>query len=130
VDNTVAFIFLKKLLDSRSDLGLQISKKQVARRNRLIWTLVCLACLTWMSLVFPFMGITIYKNDPEMRRLTYRLGISFSPVMYFGALVFVYSVQSIFAPANDEELSSYAESLPEIKTKHKDYEVYIPQNKY
>jgi hypothetical protein len=132
VDNIVAFIFLRKLLNSRSDLGLKISEKQLARRNRLMWTLVCLACLTWLSLVFPFMGITIYKNDAEMRRLTYRLGICFSPVMYFGALVFVYSVQSIFAPTHDEELSSYAESVEgdEIKTKHKDYEVYLPKNKY
>jgi hypothetical protein len=136
VDNIVALFFLQKLLVSRSDLGIHVSKRQIRARRRLMCTLVCLALMTWVSLIFPFLGITVYKDNVEMRRLTYRVGICFSPVIYFGALVFVYSIQHIFAPQHDDGLSSYItstnteENVCEIKTGNKEYKVYIPKNKY
>jgi hypothetical protein len=128
MDNIVAFVFLSQLLQTRSDLGLTVSKKQQRKRRVLITSLVFLAIFTWISLLFPFLSFFVYRFDPELRRISYRLGFCFSPIMYLGSLIFVYSVRAIFSIQHEPEIASVqSEKTNSIITDNKDYAIYRPK---
>ncbi|KAI8928602.1 hypothetical protein BC831DRAFT_397332, partial [Entophlyctis helioformis] len=108
VDTTLSFIFMVKLFSSRKKLmnamrsnvaaGTVYASDIAARRTMSIVfrALTTLCCVSALSFSLVLISATVFAKDPVHRKLMYRIGYSFSPLQFSGALVFVYSVPTLF----------------------------------
>lgn len=98
VDHSVAYIFFRTMIKFKKSAQFGNNKTKLKQRRQMILSLILIAGCTWLSLLIPLFG---YQSD-SMRRITYRIGFSFSPLIFWGALMLVKSVELIFLEKPEE----------------------------
>ncbi|KAJ3145478.1 hypothetical protein HDU89_007103 [Geranomyces variabilis] len=93
-ENLLSFIFISQLFQVRRQLNSGIEAQfQKVRRS-----LFFLCSMTWIGLALSLIAWTYYANDGMMRTLFFRASMTFSPLAYSGALVYIYTVRTLFQP--------------------------------
>ncbi|KAJ3267832.1 hypothetical protein HDV01_003948 [Terramyces sp. JEL0728] len=116
VDNVISFVFVMQIYKSR-DLfySMMLPKERIEAHNcmhSVVKSVYLLSSISWVCIAFAFASGYYYGPKPPERQFLYRVGFSFSPLMYSGALVFVYTVRKL-VPATAEV--SYASAKDEPK---------------
>ncbi|KAH6561994.1 hypothetical protein BASA50_004744 [Batrachochytrium salamandrivorans] len=103
VDTVLSFTFAVKLFSMRRKITNLMKSSDLcgdayARRlmRNVMRALALLCGIAWVSFVLVAVSATVFSRDPVQRKLLYRLGYALSSLEFTGALIFIYSVKSIF----------------------------------
>ncbi|TPX62691.1 hypothetical protein PhCBS80983_g00412 [Powellomyces hirtus] len=99
-DNVLSFIFISQLFEVRRQLnkGIEVAFRKVRR------SLFFLCFMTWIGLSISLIGWTRYATNGMMRTLLFRASLTFSPLAYSGALVYIYTVRTLFSAPRASKL--------------------------
>ena len=118
VDNILSWLFLYHLFKCRSQVSNTDRLKVLWRKS--VWGLSLLCGTTWISLILIIMATFTFHSDGLKRALVYRIAYAFSPLQFTGALVFIYTIRSLF-----EDAKTGAEEEEEEKEEETEEEMGI-----
>ncbi|KAJ3170967.1 hypothetical protein HDU87_008442 [Geranomyces variabilis] len=95
VDHFLSFTFIRELYYMRKRVG-----GRRAGWRRVVTALVAVCVVSWICLLLLVMANLAFPNDNLMRTFLFRLGYSFTPLEFSGALVFIYNAKRLMANPN------------------------------
>ncbi|KAJ3147710.1 hypothetical protein HDU86_007885 [Geranomyces michiganensis] len=92
VDHFLSFTFIRELYYMRKRVG-----GRRAGWRRVVSALVAVCAISWICLLLLVMANLAFPHDNLMRTFLFRLGYSFTPLEFSGALVFIYNAKRLMA---------------------------------
>ncbi|KAJ3258632.1 hypothetical protein HK103_003421 [Boothiomyces macroporosus] len=113
VDNVISFVFVMQVYKSRDLFYSMVAPNERIKAHNRMFTVMkavtLLASISWICIIMAFVSGYVYGSMPAERQFLYRIGFSFSPLMYSGALVFVYTVRKLVPTSSDQSYTSFKE---------------------
>ncbi|KAI8899006.1 hypothetical protein BC833DRAFT_516042, partial [Globomyces pollinis-pini] len=91
IDNSISFIFFYIITFKQLKNG--INQLKIIRELK--FSLGVFTLLSWISLSFALIGAVLFSQLPMERQFFYRIGISFSTLMYSSSLIFIFNLPKI-----------------------------------
>ncbi|KAI8585877.1 hypothetical protein BDZ88DRAFT_484339 [Geranomyces variabilis] len=92
VDHFLSFTFIRELYYMRKRVG-----GRRAGWKRVVTALVAVCVVSWICLLLLVIANLAFPHDNLMRTFLFRLGYSFTPLEFSGALVFIYNAKRLMA---------------------------------
>ncbi|KAJ2990900.1 hypothetical protein HDV02_004080 [Globomyces sp. JEL0801] len=93
IDNSISFIFFYIITFKQLKNG--INQMKIIRELK--FSLGVFTLLSWISLSFALIGAVLFSQLPMERQFFYRIGISFSTLMYSSSLIFIFNLPKIIS---------------------------------
>ncbi|KAI9106173.1 hypothetical protein DFS34DRAFT_657053 [Phlyctochytrium arcticum] len=98
-DNVLSWQFLLHIYRVRKALP-EVHTRLKAQFRIVRFSLIVLCMWTWIGLSLSLVSILKFSNNQSMRTFFFRMSMALSPLAYCAALVYMYTVRTIFFPAS------------------------------